>query len=218
VKEKLTFLTTAVLVVCAVVITGLNVRRELFPRHDAQGQRRQGAMVENWRELVGAPRLGSAAEVELVVFADYTCQYCRQLDAALDSLQSTAGSRVQVRTLHFPLQPTGPGFTAAVAFECAALQRRGPAYHRLLYANQDVLGVIPWDSLAVLAGVPDRDTFRTCIREERTAGTVRSDRTRGEALGISVTPTFLMNGRLYVGGSSYAELVGRIERASQSPG
>ena len=128
-------------------------------------------------------------------------------------MRAALGAEVRIRYLHFPVDPGGTGFAAAVASECAAGQKRGPAYHRLLYAHQDALGVLPWDSLAALAGVPDRRAFDACVREQRTADVVRRDRARGQALGIAATPTFLVNGRLYVGGATYAELLARIRRS-----
>jgi protein-disulfide isomerase len=213
VKEKLSGLSTAVLVACAVVITGLNVKRELFsaPAADAP---RQGVAVQSWRSVLGQPAPPADAPVEIVVLADYTCRYCRQLETVLDSLQAEMGPGVQVRNLHYPLQATGTGFTAAVASECAALQQRGSEYHRVLYTHQDRLGIVAWDTLAGVAGVPDLDDFRACVGEQRTADEVRRQRARGEALGVAGTPTWLVNGVQYVGGAPYAELVARVRRAS----
>ena len=213
-KEKLSSLATAVLVLCALVITGLTVRRELLSAPTTAATR-QGVPVQNWRSTLAQPLLPAAPPVEIVVLADYTCRFCRQLETALDSLQAEMGPRVQVTNLHYPLRPAGTGFTAAVASECAALQGRRPAYHRALYAHQDVLGSVAWDTLARAAGIPDLDTFRACVREQRTASVVRQHHARGEALGMSGTPTWLVNGTLYVGGASYAEVVQRVRRATR---
>ncbi|HEX2191549.1 MAG TPA: thioredoxin domain-containing protein [Longimicrobiaceae bacterium] len=209
-KDKLATLATAVLVLSALVVAGLVARMELRP--DGRPLPAQGTMVANWRDVLGEPPGEARDEVLLAVFADYTCTFCRDTEAALDSLQAASGRRVRIRQVHFPLRPDGVGFRAAVAAECAKLQGAGPAYHRLLYRHQAALGTLPWDSLAVLAGVPRPDAFRACLGDARAADAVRRDRRRGEAVGVALTPTLLVDGRMYLGAAGYAELARRVER------
>lgn len=211
-KERILNLLTGVMVVCALTVVALLVRRELFSAPAAPAPA-QGVPVPGWQALVGVPAAHSPRQVQLVVFADYTCTFCRQLQGAVDSLQSTPGADVRVTYLHYPLRPGGTGFSAAVAAECAGLQQREAAYHRLLYAYQDRLGALPWDSLAALAGVGDRAAFNACVRGQATAAAVRAQRARGEVVGIEGTPTYLVNGRLYVGGRTYAELLAEVRNA-----
>jgi protein-disulfide isomerase len=214
-KDAVSRLFTVTLILGAVVVVALNARRELIVPPDGNGFR-QGMEVDGWQELAGS-RQGPPDEISILVFGDYTCPYCRTLDAALDTLRSTLGPRVGIQHLHFPLHLDGAGFDAAMSVECAAIQERGQALHRVLYEHQEALGVVAWDSLGVLAGVPDPDAFRACIGERRTAGRVEDARRRAEGIGVEVTPTFLINGRLYIGSPPYAELAARVARISGDP-
>lgn len=211
-KERILDLLTGVMVVCALAVVGLLARRELFSAPSVAPPA-QGVPVAGWEALAGVDAGGSPRQVQLVVFADYTCRFCRQLEGALDTLQATLGGDVRVVRLHYPLRPGGTGFQAAVAAECAGLQQRKAAYHQLLYAHQDQLGTLPWDSLAAMAGVGDRAAFNACVRDEATAAAVRAQRAQGEAVGIEGTPTFLVNGRRYAGGRTFAELLAQVRNA-----
>lgn len=210
-KDKLATFGTVFLVLTALVVAGLNVRLAL--RDDAgSGRPPQGVAVENWREVLGETPGEGGSPVLVAVFADYTCTYCRETEGALDSLSAAFGGRVRIRQVHFPLVPKGVAFDAAVASECASRQGSS-TYHRLLYHHQAALGSLSWDSLAVLAGVREPDAFRACLGDARTADAVRRDRRRGEAIGVAVTPTILVGGRLYYGAAGYAELAKRVEQS-----
>jgi protein-disulfide isomerase len=213
VKDRLATLATALLVLAALVIVGLVARMELRPDRPAP----QGTLVANWRDVLGEPAGEGRAEVLVAVFGDYTCTFCRQTEAALDSLRAAPGLPVRIRQVHFPLRTGGVAFTAAVAAECAGLQGAGGAYHRLLYRHQASLGTLSWDSLGVLAGVPRRDAFRACLRDSRTAAAVRRDRRRGKDMGVVLTPTIVVDGRVYFGAAGYDELASRVAWSMRHP-
>ena len=70
------------------------------------------------------PVLGSpSAPITVVVFSDYTCRHCRDLESVLAGIQSSHPDRVRVIARDFPLQGVGSAsFMAAQAAECADQQ------------------------------------------------------------------------------------------------
>ena len=99
-------LATGVLVVCAVVVTGLLVRRELRgPASEASSFKVE--TQSDWRNVAVGHELGPAdAKVTIVEFADFECPYCRRFSQYVDSLHSL-GRSVRVIYRHFPVGVSG---------------------------------------------------------------------------------------------------------------
>lgn len=84
---------TAVLVVCALTITGIVLRREFFV--DAPELRTQ--RVEHWKDLRsrGGRWLGPKdAPVQVAVFLDYECQPCALASQAIEKVSRKYESQV----------------------------------------------------------------------------------------------------------------------------
>lgn len=123
-------------------------------------------------------------------------------------------TEVAVVYRHFPIEAThAHARTAALASECAAAQERFEAFHRALFRDQPLIPSRKMDEFAAMAGVPDIAAFRTCLREERFAARIAEDVSAGERLGVSGTPTLLVNGRLTVGAPSLSALEAMVREA-----
>ena len=208
-KDTLSNVLSLVLTVCAVLVTGMLVRREFFAP-TARAQPPAERRVEGWKEAAEHGRvIGAAgAQLRIVEFADFQCPFCAQVSARLDSIRQRAPGRVAVVYRHFPLEGIHPyARAAALASECAGDQGRFKAYHDALYAEQALIGSKGWDAFAEAAGVPRVDEFRVCVAEERFAGRVEEDLRAARALQVDETPTFIFDGRLVTG--AYA--VGRLD-------
>lgn len=208
-KKVLSDLATWLLVACAVMLTALVVRRELFSARSATAIR-----VPNWRELasvghvIGAPH----ARVRIVEFSDFQCPYCAQIQSELHAILERYPSEVALVFRHFPLQGLHPSATAAAeASECAAAQGKFIAYKDALFAGQSAIGVKTWEAFAKDAGVGNLSAFRSCIRERTYASVVQRDLTAAERSGIRGTPTLVVEGRGLMGGP--AELEAHVAHA-----
>jgi protein-disulfide isomerase len=209
-RNFLSHLANAVLVVCAVVVTGAVVRREILVRTAAPAP--AAAAV---RKLVDGPDLASGvrllgradAPVKMVVFSDFQCPFCAVFHQTVQRVRARHPNRVAIAYRHLPLDAIHPHARAAgLAAECAGEQGRFERYADLLFAQQDAIGQKAWVGFAREAGVPDVGAFDACMAERRWAGRVDQDARLAEAMDIGVTPTFIINGTLIPGTAPEADL------------
>jgi protein-disulfide isomerase len=218
-KELLANAAVTVLAACALVVTGLVVRRELFLNDPAvQLQARESTRVANWREYAAAGHVmgNQSAPVTVVVFSDFQCPACRMLADSLHVLRRNHPGSVRVVYRHFPLQSHRYALTAAGASECAAAQGRFEAFHDALFARQQAIGEIPWSDFAKGAAVPDLARFDACVREAGAVPAVSRDQAMGDRLGVNSTPTLLVNDTRIEGARPLAALERYVERARRA--
>lgn len=210
-SKALSTATNVVLVLCALAVTGLLVRRELFtPRAAAADVLKK---VDHWSELAaGGHTLGPAnAPVRILEFADFQCPYCAALEPDLDSLRHRYPGQVAVIYRHFPIPSHRYAVTAAQASECAAAQGRFDAFHDALFAHQDSIGVYAWKRFAETARVPDLGAFDACVAGHQFQDRVNADAAAARSISALGTPTLVVNGLLLVG--SAAQLDSVVEAA-----
>lgn len=199
-SERLSQLGTLILVGCAVLVTGLVVRRELFtPQPTAATAERE---VDGWERLTAEGSLlgPGSAPVKIVAFSDFQCPFCAAVTADIERLRAQDPERVTVVYRHFPLEAIHPhAFNAALAAECAGAQGRFELYHNALFAAQNEIGARSWRSFAEAAGVPALDDFDLCVKDRRFAERVRRDLAAGKEAGVNSTPTFIFNGKMVTG-------------------
>lgn len=194
-ERTLNVVLTVAVAVCAIVL----VRRELQPEAAAAPSVGPPEYVKEWRELFPiAATFGAAdAPIQLVVFTDFECPFCRRFhESVLQSMRSTLSDSVGLRVVHFPLPMHRFARPAALAFECGLRQSDSERLLDALYAKQDSFGLKSWVSYAVDAGVSDTLSFQACLRSEKPtridAGFAMSQR-----LGIRGTPGVMVNGYLF---------------------
>jgi len=219
-SDRLSLIFTAVLALCAIVVTALVVRREFtIPAPKVESATPSPRIVEDWVNLTaGAPRIGSReAPVHIIEFFDYQCPFCRNLHRVLSLVRERNSEQVTVIYKHLPLWKIHPrAREAALAAECANDQGKFEAYHDLLFENQKQLFSVRWDSLAERIGIPDLSVFRSCMEEERPAGRIERDVVQAESLGIRSVPTLIINGRVVQGARPLDELEKLVLEAMQS--
>lgn len=187
-----------VLTLCAVIVTGLVVRREFFAPPPGQPR---ATTVEDWREYArDGHRMGPAdAPVTVVVFSDFQCRFCAVLMASLRDLRNAYPDEVAVVYRHFPLSNHEHAAAAARASECAGAQGRFEPFHDALFASQDSIGAISWDRFASEAGVKDLAAFRACTMNSAPSPALARDSAAGGRLRVSGTPTLLINDQRFQG-------------------
>jgi protein-disulfide isomerase len=208
---------TAALVCCALVITGLAVRRELGSAPPAATPyTEQVRPVRDWRSYASGTRIGPAgAAVTIVEFSDFQCPYCRTMADRLRNLREAHPGKVALVYRHFPLSYHPHAHSAARASFCADRQGRFEAFHDALFAAQDSLDGTGWQRFAGIAGVPDAAGFDACLQGAASLEAVERDVAAGRKLGISGTPAIMVNGVL-ITGESLAMLEDHVARALEA--
>jgi protein-disulfide isomerase len=153
----------------------------------------------------GHPQRGrDDAPVTIVEFTDFQCPYCRKAEATLDQVLAAYGENVRLIHMDFPLPHHSGAFGAAIAARCADEQGKFWPYHDALLASQSNFTAAGFKSLARELGL-DPANFGRCLDSGRYAAEVESDRSVGERIGISGTPSFVINHKAIAGAASFAQ-------------
>ena len=198
-KLSVTDLASLGILACAIALTGLHIRREFFRRPVETSPTFKIGMRPDVK-LVGRVIGDGSAPIPMIVFADFQCPYCARAQQMIRETLQSDSERVKVLFRHLPLETIHPdAWKAALASECAADQGAFKAYHDLLYAKQDSIGLVSWSDLAVRSGVGNVAEFDSCLSEERHTGSIERDILIARDLGIDRTPTFVIGDEGYRG-------------------
>ncbi|MBZ6230647.1 DsbA family protein [Streptomyces olivaceus] len=155
---------------------------------------------------------GPSAPV-LDVWCELQCPDCH---AALDdvrALRARYGDRVEVRLRHFPLEKHKHAFAAAQAAEEAFAQGRGWPYVEAVLdrvAELDRRGEPLLVEVARELGM-DAEEVDTALVDGRHILIVDADQAEGKAIGVTGTPTYVIDGERLDGGRSQEGLRERVE-------
>lgn len=151
--------------------------------------------------------LGSdSAPLEVTEYADYQCPACQQWATVqfptIEERLIRTG-RVRWRYRDFPLDMHPHARIAAHVAACAAEQGKYWEMNGKIYSwdgdwpeKSNPIGIFQGYASAV--GL-DRARYDACMSSGRYAGRMRASYLEGVAAGVTSTPTFLINGRLYPG-------------------
>lgn len=160
------------------------------------------------------------ARVVLVEYGDYQCSYCGAAHPIVQALQQRFGDSLAFVFRNFPLTQLHPdALRAAETAEWAALQRRFWPMHDYLFEHQDELGA---DAQLAAATTLSLDPSQLLVAWKGGAlhARVVEDIETGRASGVSGTPTFFINGRLYEDSWEEDDLAEALRRvgAVEAPG
>jgi protein-disulfide isomerase len=157
-------------------------------------------------DLRHTPVKGPAtAPLQVVEYSDFLCPYCKSVAAAFNEYVPQAGDRLAIYFKQYPLdrecnstvQSQGhPGSCwLALGGICAQEQGKFWAYHDKVFGSQlqnpkghEVV------KLAVEAGL-DQAALETCMTSDRAKQRLAADIAEGRRVGVSGTPTILINGK-----------------------
>ena len=154
-------------------------------------------------------------DVTFVEFLDYECEACGAAYPAIEELRQTYEGQVTFVVRNFPLHNNSEA--AAKAAEAAADQGKFEEMYSMLFETQAAWGEQS-DSKEELffqyaedLGL-DMERFREVYDDPATLAKIEQDKADGEALGITGTPTFFLNGEM-LEISSFEDLTAQIDDA-----
>jgi len=154
------------------------------------------------------PMLGSAgAPVWIVEFSDFQCGYCRKFWQ--DTLPKLKESYIEKGTVRFTYRHFAvlgkPSEQAALAAECAAVQKKFWPYHDKLFANlgESLFTEANFKRFAREVGL-NADQFGACLSAGKYKEKVARETATAAYLGGRGTPLFFVNQKLLPGAQPYS--------------
>ena len=207
---------TVLVVGCAILTTGVVIKREMNAAAPARASSDGPTPVENWEQYIATGRLIGKpdAPLKIVEFADFQCPACRALHLLLFRLRKERPNDFAISYHYVPLPYHAQAYPAARADECAFEQGRFEEYHDGLFANFDSLSQALFVKIARDVQIPDTQRFGRCLASNDSVPRVNSDRRVAlEKLHIRGTPTTLVNGQMYTFAPSFGDLERMINEA-----
>ncbi|GAA1362471.1 DsbA family protein [Streptomyces beijiangensis] len=154
-----------------------------------------------------------ARPVVLDVWCELQCPDCHSALDDVRALRARYGDRIDLRLRHFPLEKHRHAYAAAQAAEEAFEQGQGWPYVEAVLARTEELASKGEPLLLEIArelGL-DAEEFDTALIDGRHLLIVDADQAEGKAIGVTGTPTYIIDGERLDGGKSQDGLRQRIE-------
>lgn len=155
------------------------------------------------------------APVTIIEFSDYECSFCQRFyEGTYQQIKENYIDTGKVNLVYrdFPLNFHQNAQKAAEAAECAGEQEMYYEMHDKLFGEGVEGGTDTFKKYAQEIGL-DQEQFDACLDSGAMRNEVKNDLEDGQKLGISGTPSFIINGELVVGAQPYSVLSEKIDNA-----
>jgi protein-disulfide isomerase len=168
-------------------------------------------------EVDNAPARGSKeAPITVVVFSDFQCPFCSQIEPTLVELEQLFPGKVRVVWKNFPLSFHNRAKPAAEAALAANEQGKFWQMHATIFKNQNALEDADLEGYAEEIGL-DMEKFRAATASHKFAAALDADMKQGSALGVEGTPATFVNGRLVSGAQPVEVFKEIVEKELKKP-
>jgi|GEM_PF-1594380 len=150
------------------------------------------------------------AKVLVIIFADYKCPACRRASQATHQLAAEFPGEVRMEFWNHPLASHRNADLAAAAGIAAQQQGKFWEMHDILFENPKH-DMPTLEQHAQDLGL-NLEQFRSDMNDPAVQERIRKEGELTEALGASNTPSYLINGKVYMGWGSWRSLKGKVER------
>ncbi len=164
----------------------------------------------------------ASAPVNVVVFSDFECPFCKQAAEILRAEPLIRNAKdVRLVFRHMPLSGHQWAQQAAQVAACAQFQSGVVfwALHDALFLNQSTITQenVSEKVTALAASIPtlDQTKFKECVDRQMSLGVVLRDKDLATHSGVTGTPTIFVNGRIIPGIGNAAEFHKLLENAIQ---
>lgn len=157
------------------------------------------------------------AKVTIVEYSDFQCPFClKGYNVIEQQVMKDYGDKVKLYFKHYPLGFHPWAEPAAMAVECAGQQKPDAywkLYHKFFENQKDINPQnVKEKALEYLADQNiDKAKFDDCYDNKKTQAHVKAEMAEGASLGVTGTPSFVINGRLLVGAQPYEQFKAVID-------
>lgn len=164
----------------------------------------------------GYPTWGNPkAPVTIIEFSDYQCPFCSRAIPTLDRIKAEYGpDKVRIVFRDMPLPSHGRANPASLAAHCANEQGKFWEYHNSLFQNQTKLEDGDLKTYAKQLAL-DEKKFAECYDSKKYQAIIDKSKKEAEGLGITATPSFVINGQLLQGAQPFERFKEKIDRAAK---
>ncbi|PWK72433.1 protein-disulfide isomerase [Streptomyces sp. CG 926] len=185
------------------------------PRTDPAAELKALARRESGDKLA----VGRAdAPVVLIEYSDFKCGYCGKFarDTEPELVKKyVADGTLRIEWRNFPIFGAESEAAAKAAW-AAGQQDRFDAFHAAAYAGGSKEKGFAESRLVELAreaAVPDLERFKADMAGEQAAAALQKDQEEGYRIGVTSTPSFLLNGRPIAGAQPLDTFTAAIAKA-----
>jgi protein-disulfide isomerase len=154
------------------------------------------------------------APVTFVEFADFQCPYCRRAHPIVSRLLMEYQDEIKYVFRDFPLGFHARAVPASRAALCASEQDKYWDYYESLKVMEGDLSDTDLQNRAQDVGL-DMEAFGSCMASGRWKEYVDQGLAEGQALGVTGTPSYFINGRMIVGAKPYEDFKAIIDEEIQ---
>ncbi|HEY7534720.1 MAG TPA: thioredoxin domain-containing protein [Thermodesulfobacteriota bacterium] len=164
-------------------------------------------LQENMKKisLNNVPIMGKKdAKVTIVEYSDFQCPFCKRANDMLPEILGQYKDKVKLVYKQLPLPSHPWAKDAAIASVCAFEQGNDNfwKFHDLLFQKQKDITVEKskeqFKTFAKDLGL-NTSKFETCTNSPETLNKIQNEMKEAQALGVSSTPTFVVNGMIVPG-------------------
>lgn len=163
--------------------------------------------------LEGTPEFGDKeAAILMIEFTDFECVYCQKYNNEVFPLiEKNYKKDLLYVFIPYPLDTIHPNaMNASLASMCAQDQDAFWDYRSLAFSAEEGYSTDAFISYANQLNL-DEEQFNTCLEEEPYLELLEENISRAMALGVTSTPTFLINGLPVMGAQPFELFAGIIE-------
>ena len=219
-KQQQRVITILVLVGSVFILAAVLMMPTIRDATTPVGEFNQPAVIS--RPMANGNTMGDPnAPVKIEIYSDFGCCHCALF--AQTTGEQLAEQYVTTGQVYFEYNSVGGllgnpiSISAAEAAYCAADQNMFWEYQDILYANQatlysninknlDKTFIAYADSLGMDSGI-----FKSCLDSNQHSADVQQDQVEATQAGINSTPSFLINGTLFVGNQPLDKFQAAIE-------
>ena len=195
VKATLVAIAVAVVLLIAGIVFAITQQQPAAP---ADGEQQQTVRTDSH-----VLDQGGADAVTVVEFLDFECEACGAFYPIVEELREKHRGDITYVVRYFPLPGHINSTQAALAAEAAAQQGRFEDMYHRLFETQSQWGEQAEETPEVFRGFAedlglDMAAYDAAIADPATAKRVQADKSDGEKLGVTSTPTFFIDGEQIV--------------------